>query len=131
MTDPGWKKVERRIARYLGAERNPGSGGSRTATRSDSTHPRLFIETKHGKQAEIGWAAAEKLFEEVRKRAKAEGKDPVLVLHPPRIGGGVGNYPAYVDILGVVVQVPLRRIREGMALAATPFTPLPLVAGSF
>jgi hypothetical protein len=120
MPNRAWKNTERRIARYLGTERNPGSGGSNTGTRSDTKHATLYVEVKHGGVARMGWAAAERLFETVRARAAAEGKAPVLVLHARGTAGGVATYPAYVDCWGVVVQVPLRRVREGTVPQPAP-----------
>lgn len=119
-----WKDTERRIARYLGTERNPGSGAANTGTRSDTKHPDLYVEIKHGAVAELGWVAAERLFEKTRARAAAEGKEPVLVLHAKGTGGGVENYPAYVDLFGIVVQVPLKRL-AGLLPERTDAVPAP------
>lgn len=41
-----WKAVEARIADFFGAKRTPLSGKNSGHTRSDSLHPKLFIETK-------------------------------------------------------------------------------------
>ena len=128
MTVPSWKQVELRVARYVGAERNPGSGASHTSTRSDSTHPLLFIETKHGKAAERLLRSRPRLlrlFADTERKACAEGKVPVVVLHPPRWGnGGVANYPAWVRAewrtgsLGTVgwtvVGLPLSEVRRAI-----------------
>ncbi|MGA7861680.1 MAG: hypothetical protein WCB19_07465 [Thermoplasmata archaeon] len=99
MSDKAWKQVERRIARYLGTRRTPLSGGNDGRTRSDSLHSSLFIEVKHGKRAEAIWRSRKRLlrlFEDTATKAADERKVPVVVLHPPRFGGGIGNYPAYV-----------------------------------
>jgi hypothetical protein len=141
MTDPAWKKVERRVARYLGVERTPLSGrSSRHGTSSDSLHPLLFVEVKHGKNAERilrSRPRLEALFAHVEARASAENRVPVLVLHPPRWGnGGVANYPAYVRVAtetytslrpptlpfisiraNVVIQLPLAEIARARTSA--------------
>jgi hypothetical protein len=80
MTPSTWKKSELRLARQYGAERISLSGGNNRqgGTRSDTTHPRLFIEVKHGKRFLAIW----RLWKEYRALARAERKEPVLLLHP-------------------------------------------------
>ena len=70
-----WKAVERRIARFFGAERNPLSGGNGKQSRSDSLHPTLFIEAKWRKAH-----SAVTLWRETAAMAKAEDKVPVVCL---------------------------------------------------
>jgi hypothetical protein len=72
-----WQKAEGRVAALFGARRQVGSGssGRDDLTRSDSTHPRLFVETKL-RQAH----AARSLHDEVKARAHLEGKIPVVAL---------------------------------------------------
>jgi hypothetical protein len=72
-----WQKAEGRVAALFGARRQVGSGssGRDDRTQSDSTHPRLFVETKL-RQAH----AARSLHDEVKARARREGKVPVVVL---------------------------------------------------
>jgi hypothetical protein len=72
-----WQKVEGRGAEAFGAKRTVGSGslGREDRTRSDSTHPRLFIETKlRAKHAVVA------LWDAVAKFAKKEKKTPVVLL---------------------------------------------------
>ncbi len=71
-----WKGHERKNARLFGAERNPLSGGSGGHSRSDSRHPRLFIESKSRR----GGFALTNLWEETQVLARLENKIPVLVL---------------------------------------------------
>ena len=71
-----WKNIERKVAAAFGSERTPLSGGNSKHTRSDSLHPRLFIETKHRKNS-----AAINLYKETRELAEKEGKIPLLALH--------------------------------------------------
>jgi len=47
MSSKTWKTIERKIARFFGAERNPLSGGNGKQSRSDSLSDKLFIETKY------------------------------------------------------------------------------------
>jgi hypothetical protein len=72
-----WKARERQAAGLFGASRQrcSGSSGRPDCSRSDSTHDRLFIETKLKASN-----ATVTLFDETRKLAKAEGKTPVLLL---------------------------------------------------
>lgn len=116
MSDPAWKKAERRIARYLGSERTPLSGGNGRATRSDSLHPRLFVETKHGKNVPRTWAAIQKLLSDTTTKAAAEDKNPVVVIHA-KGRGNPATYPAYIwRNLGEgfieMICVPLSVIKE-------------------
>ena len=45
-----WKGFERTVARFFGTQRAALSGGNGKLTRSDSMHPRLFIECKKRKK---------------------------------------------------------------------------------
>ena len=82
MTDPSWKKFERRVARWFGCEREPGSGSHRTEenerTGSDSQHPRLFIDGKHTRPSAKRQPAVVTEWLKVREKARKEGKIPVL-----------------------------------------------------
>lgn len=51
------KTQERRVARYFGVERTPLSGGASRHTRSDTLHPKLYIEVKSaiGPGGTNGW----------------------------------------------------------------------------
>lgn len=53
-----FKAQERRIAKWLGTTRTPLSGGNSKHTRSDTLHPRFFVEAKGAKGASgtNGWA---------------------------------------------------------------------------
>lgn len=76
MADKTWKAVERRVAEMFGTDRTPLSGGSSRHTRSDTLHPRLYIEIKH--RARNPWIT---LFrEEVEPLAAKEGKVPLVIL---------------------------------------------------
>lgn len=70
-----WKEVERRVAGFFGARRNPLSGGNSGHTRSDSLHGALFIETKYRKRWEVLgiWRFA-------RDCARQENKIPLVCL---------------------------------------------------
>lgn len=71
-----WQIGESRVARMFGAERNVGSGsmGRKDLTASDSTHPILFIETKHKAKS-----AVRTLYDGTAKKAKKEKKIPLVV----------------------------------------------------
>lgn len=75
MTEPAWKVFERRVARFLGAERNPLSGRNAKHSASDSLHPTLYIESKYFKDYSIitNWY-------EAKKHAKKEGKPPLIII---------------------------------------------------
>jgi hypothetical protein len=77
MADQPWKKHERKAAAIFGTMRKIGSGcqGREDATRSDSTHPRLFIECKTRARS-----AVRSLMKETAELAKAENKTPILAL---------------------------------------------------
>lgn len=77
MPDKAWKARERQAAAYLGAKRNvlSGSAGRDDRGRSDSTHDRVFMETKH-----YARHAAWTLWRNTKELAKREGKYPVLML---------------------------------------------------
>jgi hypothetical protein len=72
-----WKKAEGRVAALFGASRQPlsGSSGRDDTTRSDTTHPRLFVEAKYRERH-----AVRTLFDAINNLARKEGKTPVLAL---------------------------------------------------
>lgn len=72
-----WKAVERRVAEFFGCKRQrcSGSSGIEGLSRSDSTHEKLFIETKYRKSHSV-----RTLYEETKVLAKKEGRVPVLAL---------------------------------------------------
>ena len=73
MADKAWKALERRVAAYFGATRNPLSGGNSKQTRADVIHDSLYIEAKQRSNPSI-W----KLWEDTAALAKAEDKTPVV-----------------------------------------------------
>lgn len=75
MADKTWKALERRVARFFGAERNALSGGNSKITRSDTLHPDLFIECKQRKRF-----AAVSLWDDTKRLASQENKTPVVCL---------------------------------------------------
>ncbi|HTT74243.1 MAG TPA: hypothetical protein VMG99_08925 [Thermoplasmata archaeon] len=117
MSEPAWKKVERRIAEFFGTERNPLSGGNSKHSRSDSLHLTLFIETKHGRGCPVTWPEIRKLFASVEALAAAEHKTALLVLHSKRTAN-VAQYDAYLRLFpnrgpsSIVVCVPLEAARD-------------------
>lgn len=72
-----WQRAEQRAAALFGARRQvcSGSSGRADLTRSDSTHPSLFIETKLRERS-----AARSLHDATRELARKEGKTAVLML---------------------------------------------------
>ena len=70
-----WKTKERKIAKFFGTERTPLSGGNSKITRSDTLHPKLFIEQKHRKKHGIVT-----LWETAKDLAKKENKTPIITL---------------------------------------------------
>jgi hypothetical protein len=80
-----WKRREREAARLFGAERQPGSGscGDPTKSHSDSTHDRLYIETKLRASSSV-----RTLWEKTAALARREGKTPLLMLYAKgKVGG--------------------------------------------
>lgn len=70
-----WKKFERAVAKFFGTCRKALSGGAgqEGQTKSDSHHPKLYIECKLRKKMAI-WS----LFDDTKKKASSEGKLPVI-----------------------------------------------------
>jgi hypothetical protein len=107
-----WKARERQAALMFGAKRNrcSGSSGREDCSRSDSTHERLFIETKLRASSSMV-----SLFDRTREQAKAERKAPVLML-------AVKGRPGF---LLVCEAGDLPAIAAEMALADDPATIAP------
>jgi len=70
-----WKNLERKAAKTLGGERNPLSGSSSRHTSGDVIHDRFYVECKYRQH----WTITT-MFEDVRTKAKAEGKIPLLII---------------------------------------------------
>ena len=72
-----WKKAEAPVAALIGARRQVLSGSSRRddTTRSDSTHPRIFVEAKYRQRHTV-----RSLFDDTKAKARKEGKTPVVAL---------------------------------------------------
>lgn len=71
-----WKSFERVVAAYFGTRRVPLSGSnSGHGTNSDSLHPKLYIECKVRSKVAL-W----QLFTDTEKKAKVEGKVPVVAV---------------------------------------------------
>lgn len=74
--DKAWKQFERRVAQFFGARgRTPLSGGNSGHTRSDTLHPKLFIECKQRKEYAII-----NLWDSAKRWAKKENKIPVVAI---------------------------------------------------
>jgi len=71
-----WKTFERRIARSVGTERTPLSGGGSKHTRSDTLHDTLYIEAKcRARHSIFTW------WRQCVGNAIIEHKTPILALH--------------------------------------------------
>jgi hypothetical protein len=72
-----WQLCESRAAQLFGCRRavNSGSAGRNDMTGSDSTHERLYLESKLRSHS-----AARALHDEAKSKATREGKVPVLAL---------------------------------------------------
>lgn len=97
MTDKAWKAAERSVARKLGTRRTPLTGGNSAHTRSDTLHHELFVEVKLRKRPPL-W---DELLE-LRVRARAAGREPLLVLERP--SGAPGRL--LVTTLDTLLRVP-------------------------
>ena len=71
-----WKQLERNVASFFGTRRVPLSGSnSGHGTNSDSLHPKLYIECKLRSKFAL-W----QLFIDTEKKAKVEGKIPIVAI---------------------------------------------------
>ena len=82
MSTKTWKNRERVVAKKFGSERTPLSGGNSKHTRSDTLHPRLYIECKHRKRN-----ATINLFLDSEVKAKLENKIPLVCLTQHCVSG--------------------------------------------
>jgi len=79
MTDKTWKAHERRIAKKFGTVRTPLSGGNSKMTQSDTLHKTFYIEDKTRARF-----AVLTVMHDAEKKAKKEGKIPLVVIHEHR-----------------------------------------------
>ena len=77
-----WKAFERKIAKLLNTRRTPLSGlASGHHTSSDTLHKSLYVECKWVKGERDAGSAIFRLWEDTVKKAKREGKIPMLAMH--------------------------------------------------
>jgi hypothetical protein len=76
MTNPAWKRTERRIAAILGGRRVPITGRQRGDV-PDVSHPLWSVEVKH-RQTLPGWLCA---AVEQSQAAAMPGQIPIAVIH--------------------------------------------------
>jgi len=105
-----WKRTERTISRFFGAERNPLSGeNSRHKTGSDSLHPRLYIEAKRSARLN---KALNKLIEDTILCAKKEKKVPVIAFK-------VHNHKGFLLLIqSQDLEIIAREAKHGKARSA-------------
>lgn len=82
MTDKRWKAQERRVAEYFKTERTPLSGSNGKQTQSDTLHEKLYVECKDRKHHAVC-----ALMDDTAKKAKNEGKIPMVCLTEPNRRG--------------------------------------------
>lgn len=84
MPNHQWKQAERRLARLFGTERRALSGSnSKSGGQDDGMHERIYLENKYGKQTKRFWA----LYLDTQRKAKSEGRVPVVGLQAPHTAG--------------------------------------------
>ena len=105
-----WKRFELRVAKLLGGVRNPLSGGASRHTSGDVIHPRFYIKCKQRAKWLI-WT----LWENVRRKARKEGKIPLLVIHKKgrKEALVVLEIKDFVKLTGSGGEKRLRGSREG------------------
>lgn len=85
MSNPSWKKAERRAAATLVGKRIVLSGGGHHRNKGDVELPGWFVEVKYRKLWHVFT-----LFLEVEKHAQKEGKNALLVLTEKNTHGQLG-----------------------------------------
>lgn len=112
MTRPNtgaWKEFERRVAKMLGTQRTPLSGMmSGHHTSSDTLHKQVYAECKWLKGKRDAGTAVLNLWDDTVKKAKREGKIPLLAMH--RRGSRVefGALPLPLAIAALQVYLSLK-----------------------
>ena len=100
-----WKSFERKVAVMLDTRRTPLSGMmSGHGTHSDSLHKDIYVECKwQGTKS-----AALTLWDDTVKKAKAEGKIPLLAMHRrnSRVEFGAIPLPLATDLLKMFLELP-------------------------
>ena len=88
-TPKTWKNVEREVASRFRTSRNVGSGslGREDRSRSDTVHPRLYIEVKYGDWKRWFRKELRDTLELAAENALKESKIPVIALKKKRQHG--------------------------------------------
>ena len=73
MSEPQWKKAERRLAQLFGTRRRPLSGSNQGGGSDDAMHPDLYLESKYTRQSAL-WT----LYRDTAHKAQQAGKIPVI-----------------------------------------------------
>ena len=110
MTSKRWKAVEREIAAKFGTRRTPLSGINSGHTSSDTLHPKLYIEIKHGAGCPTTWKAIKKLMLETERKTEKENKCAIVVLHRK----GSADFTAYMafDQSSLVMAMDLKDLAK-------------------
>lgn len=77
-----WKRAERMIAAFFGSKRTPLSGGNSGHTRSDTLHPKLFVEAKYRARFELY-----QLYLDTAEKALLENKIPIVAIKQKNTDG--------------------------------------------
>ena len=100
-----WKSFERKVAAMLDTRRTPLSGMmSGHGTHSDTLHKDIYVECKwQGTKS-----AVLTLWDDTVKKAKAEGKIPLLAMHRrnSRVEFGAIPLPLATDLLKIFLGLP-------------------------
>jgi hypothetical protein len=115
-----WQRKEQQAASLFGSRRKvlSGSSGRDDETRSDSVHPRLYIETKLRASS-----ATRTLWEATRDLARREGKVPVLMLYGKgKVGALVVCHEGDLAAVAAELAPPVESgtVREASTLLQDP-----------
>jgi hypothetical protein len=117
-----WKRRERNAAGTFGAQRQvlSGSCGRLERSRSDTTHERLYIESKMRAKTSV-----RSLWEKIRKVARREHKIPVLMQYDKGKPGALIVVHEN-DLAAVAAELAVKRAGSEQAPISpdqtTPFT---------
>ena len=113
-----WKRRERNGAALFGTKRQvlSGSSGRDDRSRSDSVHPRLFIETKYRAAS-----ATRALWEKTNKLSQREGKTPVVLLYDKgKAGALIVVYQDHLAQVAAELACVPGYVQQSAALPANP-----------
>lgn len=108
-----WKKTESKIAKVFDTKRTMFSGSNSGISSSDTLHNKIYVECKTKEKHSV-----KTLFDETKKKAKLEGKIPVIILKENNSDDVLWVFEQN-DIFNILKEIDLNSINKDIPVGTT------------